>query len=66
MEEPIIEIMGKRVKVVQDGPSPTCYMCAFSEYCEFLPLDDVNPPLCEKVNKKYNQHFEEVKDENFN
>ena len=58
--------MGKRVRVVHDGDQPTCCNCAFGEYCEYLPLDDINPPLCEKVNKNDNQHFEEVKDENFN
>ena len=66
MQEPIIEIFGKRVKMVQDGEKVKCHMCAFNWECEMIPFDSPFPPPCEKINKNENQHFEEVKDEDIN
>lgn len=62
MEEQIIEIFGKRVKIVEDNDSSAkaCMKCAFSYECTLGHLG-----ICMNADEKFNRHFVEV-DENGN
>lgn len=57
----IIEIFGKRIKIVEDdGSAKGCMECAFSYECTLGHLS-----LCRNTDEKLNRHFVEV-DENGN
>lgn len=51
----IIEIFGKRVKIVEDeSKGDSCYDCALLFACR------TERAICEKSDHKFNQHFVEV------
>lgn len=57
MEEQIIEIFGKRVKVVKDTEDfDYCSICAFSSKCEHIDVGS----LCEDSSFNTNRHFVDV------
>lgn len=53
----IIEIFGKRVKIVEDNDSSAkvCMNCAFSYECTLGHLG-----ICRNADEKFNRHFVEV------
>lgn len=55
MEE-VIEIFGKRLKIVQDenDSANICYVCAVKAYCWTGGGD----PICENAEGEENRHFE--------
>ena len=52
----VIEIFGKRLKIVQDADDGafSCEECVIRVYCWI--------PICEDAEGKVNRHFEEVND----
>lgn len=54
----IIEIFGKRVKVVKDDDNTAegCMKCTFTALCHFINRGN----LCQSADKKFNRHFVEV------
>lgn len=60
MEE-IVEIFGKRLKVVTDENGSCCYckLCDIRSYCGNTAS---GTPVCENTKGNVNRHFEEVKD----
>lgn len=60
MEDQIIEIFGKRVKIVKDTKVfGNCSMCAFSSKCQYIDVGS----LCEDSSFNTNRHFVEVDEE---
>lgn len=56
MEEQIIEIFGKRVKIKEDnGSAKACMECVFSYECSRGHLG-----ICRNADEKFNRHFVEV------
>lgn len=53
----IVEIFGKRVKIVEDNDSSAkvCMKCAFSYECTLGHLG-----ICRNADEKFNRHFVEV------
>lgn len=64
MKGQIIEIFGKRVKIVEDETNTiaACYDCVFDNFCRYKLG---RGSLCEDAKHKINRHFVEV-DENGN
>ena len=52
----IVEIFGKRVKIVEDRKSVSCKICAFDDECEHIEKGC----LCQTSNLRCLQHFVEV------
>ena len=54
----IVELFGRRLKIVSDATRATCNRCALADICEDIHFEYDSAP-CEKANGEYNQHFEE-------
>lgn len=54
----IVELFGRRMKIVNDATKVTCNHCALVDICENIHFDYDTAP-CEKANGEYNRHFEE-------
>ena len=55
----IVELFGRRMKIVNDSSIFTCNHCALNNICRQLQKEIEERP-CEKANGEMNRHFEEV------